>query len=134
MEYVISIGSNWHRDVNMQLARVRLSDFFPDIRFSREEETKPLSMKRTDLFSNQVACFVSARPLEEVVRLFKQIEADADRKPEDKSSEVVKLDIDVLRCGGRICKSKDWERDYVRRGLDELHLEGGPFFEQEIRK
>ena len=59
MVYTISIGSNEQRKKNLSLARKRLKELFPGIRFSTEEETKPLYFRRSSLFSNQVARFIS---------------------------------------------------------------------------
>ena len=50
----------------MELARRRLTELFSGIRFSEEEETVPLFFHRPNLFSNQVACFASDNPAEEV--------------------------------------------------------------------
>ena len=43
MVYTICIGSNERRKDNLALARKRLSELFPDIRFSAETDTQPLS-------------------------------------------------------------------------------------------
>ena len=67
MDYTISIGSNEQRRENMELARRRLTELFSGIRFSEEEETVPLFFHRPNLFSNQVACFASDNPVEEVL-------------------------------------------------------------------
>ncbi len=120
MEYLISIGSNEHRCENMHLARKRLSVLFPDIRFSCEEETQPLHFHRTDKFYNQVACFHSALSREEVNAHLKGIEREAGRCPDDKLSEIVRLDIDLLAGDEVIYKPDDMQRDYVRRGLHEI--------------
>ena len=120
MEYLISIGSNERRDVNMPLARRRLSELFADIRFSAEEETAPLYLRRPCRFSNQVAAFHSSLRADEVRACLKAIEREAGRTPEDKAREVVRLDIDLLMCDGRVLKPDDMERLYVQRGLEEL--------------
>lgn len=104
----------------MALARRRLNGFFPGIRFSEEVETEPLFFQRRDKFSNQVARFTSARPVEEVKALLKSIEREAGRLPGDKAQEIVKLDIDLLLCDGRIFKSQDLERPYVAAGIAAL--------------
>ena len=77
MDYTISIGSNEQRRENMELARRRLTELFPGIRFSEEEETAPLFFHRPNLFSNQVACFASDNPAEEVTACLKAIEREA---------------------------------------------------------
>ena len=120
MEYLISIGSNEGRERNMLLARRRLSELFADIRFSAEEETDPLYLHRSCRFSNQVARFHSDLRADEVCARLKEIEREAGRLPEDKPREIVRLDIDLLTCGGQVLKPADMERAYVRRGLKEL--------------
>ena len=120
MDYTISIGSNEQRRENMELARRRLTELFPGIRFSEEEETVPLFFHRPNLFSNQVACFASDNPAEEVIVCLKAIEREAGRKPEEKEQEIVRLDIDLLSCDGTVYKPKDLKRDYILRGLKQL--------------
>lgn len=120
MNYTVSIGSNEQRRENMELARRRLTGLFPGIRFSEEEETKPLFFHRQDMFSNQVARFVSDNPAEEIIACLKGIEREAGRMPGDKEQEIVRLDIDLLSCDGTVYKPKDLKRDYIRRGLRQL--------------
>lgn len=120
MHYTIGIGSNWQRTEHMSLARCRLNEYFPGIRFSDEVETEPLFFRRPDKFSNQVACFTSSRTAEEVKSMLKSIEREAGRMPEDKAQEIVKLDIDLLLCDDRILKPKDLERPFVRKGIEAL--------------
>ena len=56
---IICIGSNYNRKENLLLARKRLADLFPSIRFTTERETQPLFFRSPALFSNQVALFFS---------------------------------------------------------------------------
>ena len=90
----------------MELARRRLTELFSGIRFSEEEETAPLFFHRPNLFSNQVACFASDNPVEEVTACLKAIEREAGRKPEEKEQEIVRLDIDLLSCDGTVILSQ----------------------------
>lgn len=85
MIYTISIGSNKHRKDNLALARRRLSELFPDICFSVEEETEPLFLHHSYLFSNQVARFVSDCQAKEIISLLKAIEREAGRTAEEKN-------------------------------------------------
>lgn len=120
MVYTISIGSNERRTENMALARQRLTELFSDIRFSEEEETKPLFFHRSNLFSNQVARFVSDEAVTDVVARLKAIEREAGRLPEEKRQEIVRLDIDLLSGGDTVYKPEDLKRDYIVRGLKQL--------------
>ena len=83
MVYTICIGSNEHRKDNLALARKRLSELFPDIRFSAEADTKPLFFRRQALFTNQVARFISDYDADEVILRLKNIEREAGRTSED---------------------------------------------------
>lgn len=120
MVYTISIGSNEHRKDNLALARNRLSELFPDIRFSAETDTKPLFVHRPALFSNQVARFASDCDAKEIVSRLKAIEKEAGRTPEEKRQEIVRLDIDLLSCDAAVYKAEDMEREYIRQAISEL--------------
>ena len=59
-------------------------DLFPTIRFTSEQETRPLFFRSPALFSNQVAMFFSDAEEERVRKELKAIEQSAGRRPEDK--------------------------------------------------
>ena len=99
MDYTISIGSNEQRRENMELARRRLTELFGNTFLGRGGDgTFVLSPSESVL--NQVACFASDNPVEEVTACLKAIEREAGRKPEEKEQEIVRLDIDLLSCDG----------------------------------
>ena len=120
MVYTISIGSNECQEDNLELARRRLSELFPGIRFSKERKTQPLFFQRPELFSNQVARFASDWEKRDVTLRLKAIEREAGRTPEEKKQEIVRLDIDLLSCDSVIYKPEDLKRDYIIRGMEEL--------------
>ena len=121
MVYTICIGSNVNRKENLALARKRLSELFPNIRFSAEADTEPLFFRRQALFANQVARFTSDSDADEIILHLKDIEREAGRTPEEKKQEIVRLDIDLLSCDSRVYKPEDLKRDYIIRGLKELN-------------
>ena len=117
---LICIGSNYHRKENLLLARRRLTALFPSIRFTGEQETRPLFFRNPALFSNQVARFYTDADAERVVEELKTIEKEAGREKEDKKREKVCLDIDLLVFDNRVLKPEDLKRDYILKGLEEL--------------
>ena len=117
---IICIGSNYNRKENLLLARRRLVDLFPTIRFTSEQETRPLFFRSPALFSNQVAMFFSEAEEERVRKELKAIEQSAGRRPEDKKEEKVSLDIDLLSFDDRVLKPEDLKREYVVKGLEEI--------------
>ena len=117
---IICIGSNYNRKENLLLARKRLADLFPSMRFTTERETQPLFFRSPALFSNQVALFFSEAEEEKVKKELKAIEKCAGRRPEDKKEEKVCLDIDLLSFDDRVLKPEDLKREYIVKGLEEL--------------
>lgn len=102
------------------LARRKLAELFPSIRFAPEQDTQPLYFKNPALFSNQVAHFLSEAEEASVTQELKTIENMAGRRPEDKQEEKVCLDIDLLTFDDRILKPRDLQREYIRQGIEEL--------------
>lgn len=117
---IICIGSNYKRKENLVLARRKLIDLFPTIRFASEQETQPLFFRSPALFSNQLALFFSEIEEEKIKKALKAIEKSAGRHPEDKEKEKICLDIDLLSFDDRILKPEDLKREYVMKGLEEL--------------
>ena len=117
---LICIGSNYNRKENLLLARRRLTALFPSIRFTGEQETRPLFFRNPALFSNQVARFYTDADAERVVKELKTIEKEAGREKEDKKREKACLDIDLLVFDNRVLKPEDLKRDYILKGLEEL--------------
>ena len=117
---LICIGSNYNRKENLLLARRKLTALFPSIRFTGEQETRPLFFRNPALFSNQVARFYTDADAERVVKELKTIEKEAGREKEDKKREKVCLDIDLLVFDNRVLKPEDLKRVYILKGLEEL--------------
>lgn len=117
---LVCLGSNNEKEVNMSLARKRLIELFPSIRFSVELQTKPLGLYNPTPFSNQLAQFTTQEDLSTVIHFLKGIEQEAGRKPEDKAEEKIKLDIDLLMYDDAVLKPDDMKRAYVIDGLRQL--------------
>lgn len=117
---IICIGSNYNRAENLSFARKKLTDLFPSIRFTSEQETQPLLFRSPALFSNQVAQFFSEAEEEPIRKILKAIEQTAGRRPKDKKEEKVCLDIDLLTFDDRVLKPEEMKREYIMKGLEEL--------------
>lgn len=125
MVYTVCIGSNERRRQNLEFARKRLLNLFPGIRFSQEVDTRPYRLSRSVLFANQIACFESEMHLPEVIACLKNIEREAGSTPQERAEEIIRLDVDLLSCDGKVYKRDDWERGYVKDGLKELNINVG---------
>lgn len=118
---LICIGSNFENQENLAFARQELANYFPDIVYSEEKITSPLFLqKNTNPFSNQLARFSSDYSIEEIERICKSIERKAGRTGEEKKSEIIRLDIDLLKFDGIILKPEDMKREYIRNLLKNM--------------
>lgn len=120
MTYIISLGSNEQRHENLDEARRRLKDIFPDVCFSTEQDTEPIMICRSVPFANQVARFHSDMPCQQVLAYLKAIECKVGRMPDEVCRGIVRMDIDLLMCDDVVYKPMDMERGYVQIGLQEL--------------
>ena len=118
---LLCLGSNYQRHTAMEAARKALSQHFPEIRFSKEMETEAIGDKFLSTFSNQLAVLNTALSSGEVRTILKQIEKENGRLPEDKEQGIVKLDIDLLIADDRILKPDDLKKEFVQRGIQEIH-------------
>lgn len=119
---ILCLGSNYEPAASLAFARLRLQALCPGIRFATEVRTAPIGMRlRFEPFHNQVALFTADAIDADAFRLrLKQIERQAGRAADDKAREIVRLDIDLLAIDDHIIKPADWQRAYVRQGVEEL--------------
>lgn len=117
---ILAIGSNDQPEQHISLAVERLRRLFPAIRFAACRETKPLYIANPANFLNQVGVFESDEPIASLKQLFKEIEREAGRLPEER--EHIPLDIDLLCYGQQLLKPEELKRDYVIASLQELRI------------
>jgi len=122
MKYIVLIGSNDEGEKHLNLARQKLGEIFNDIQYSCLMITEPVGMNNPAKFHNQLAVFQSELQPSVIKGILKQLEVEAGRMPEDKQSEIIKLDMDLLASDKEIYKSQDWERDFVRMGLADMNI------------
>lgn len=116
----IELGSNESSDRTIREAQDILRECFPDIVFSRMQTTEPQNFKSPRPFLNRTGRFTTFKSEEEIRRMLKETERRMGRKPEDKAQGRVRIDIDLLVYDGKVLKTEDLQRDYVRAGLEEL--------------
>lgn len=117
---LICLGSNTNREQNILFAQKELKRYFETITFSKEQDTAPLFYTNRARFTNQVASISTPLSIEEITTIFKRIEAYVGRLPQDKTNEIVKLDIDLLTYDELVLKEKDLKREYIIVGINEL--------------
>lgn len=117
---ILSLGSNVSPEFHIAFARRRLEELFPGIHYSEAVYTQPVDCPASGLFLNCVAKATTSYTLENVHAMLKDLEEEAGRTSDGKSSGVVPLDIDILEWNGIILKPADMQRSYVMEGLHSL--------------
>ena len=118
---ILCLGSNLDAATRLSAARNALLSHFPNICFSQEIVTEAIGSGFLSPFHNQVARLTTPLDAESVRTILKGIEKAQGRLPEDKANGIVKLDIDLLVYNNCVLKQKDMEREFVKKGLEEIY-------------
>lgn len=119
-KYQIIIGSNTEQEKHIAQVHLALQAVFGDIVYGSLMLTEPVGMTNPAVFYNQVAQITTSLSPQELNCLFKQMEVEIGRTPDDKKNGIVKIDIDLLASETQVYKPAEMERPYVRQGLAEL--------------
>lgn len=114
---ILCMGSNFERKIHLNAARKALKEQFPRICFGKEIETEAIGKIYLSPFSNQIAKFETTLTPDEIRSIFKNIERQNGRLPEEKALGIVKLDIDLLAFNNLVLKPEDLHREYVQKEL-----------------
>ncbi len=116
----LCLGCNHETATGLSQARSLLTELFPDIRFGTEQRTAPIDFPNSSPFVNQVACFHTTRPIEDILPDLKNIEHKCGRREREKKEGIVRMDIDLLQYDSTVLKPQDMEYTHVKNGMKEL--------------
>lgn len=117
---IMALGSNCRREENMKKAENMICRLFnSDVNFTETILTKPIGIE-SDLFLNRLAVAHTDLDFDTVERALKAIESECGRKKEDKSKNIVKMDIDILQYDSNIFHAEDRQRGYIKKLLTEI--------------
>ena len=121
---ILSLGSNYNEQENMEYAVEQLKRLFLSIRFSESYYTDPVgSSYSVGKYLNQVAIAYTGYSVDEIKPMLKEIEAAAGRSPQLKAEGKIPLDVDLVKWSDQVLKPADLQQDYVLRGLSDLQEE-----------
>lgn len=120
---LLSLGSNLSYERATAIIheiRSLLPVFFEEIRFSSVYRTPNESENGREPYTNCVAVGKTELSLEELEAKFKSMEVRFGRTPVTRSLGIVPIDIDVVRYGPEIVRSRNLEMNYMKIGMAEL--------------
>lgn len=118
----LGIGSNVNKEQNIERAGKLLRARFVSIQFSSPMLTTPIDCLSDEPFLNQVALIHCDQTPEQITAILKLIEQEIGRRPEDKLRGQIPIDIDLICWNEQILKPKDWDRTYIKEGIEQLFL------------
>lgn len=117
---IIMLGSNSNPDQNLEIAKEKLSEYFELVTQSARIITKPYGKNYKYDFHNESVKLLSVDTAEETKILFKQIEKEIGRNPENKLQGIMPIDIDLIFWNETLV-NEDYNRfDFVKTCVDEI--------------
>lgn len=115
----MSLGSNCDQKESMSAAKEKLRSMFgDDITFSECVWTEPIGIE-SDKFLNCLAFTHTSHKLEYVSKAVKNIERGCGNRKRARTSNIVKMDIDILKYANQILHESDWSRKYITELMKE---------------
>jgi len=116
---IISIGSNCDQVNKVSAAKKQLIRLFgADVTFTKAVWTTPVDIK-SDRFLNSLCFTITDMSLENVKKTLKNLEFQLGSTQEERSQNIVKIDLDILQYADTLMHEADWQRCYVKKLIKE---------------
>ncbi len=119
-EVVIALGSNIEPEENLELAVVALKSKFKVSKMSRWIRTKPFGILDQPDFFNGVLIMVTELGIESLKQELKSIEDLMGRDRSKPKFGPRIIDLDILIWNGKIIDKDYYDRDFLRKGVEEI--------------
>lgn len=117
---VVSIGSNIDPEANVEKALTRMAHEFTIVKKSEFVYTEPLLYHGQPKFLNGSVLIEAPQGQEEAVTILKRIEKELGRIRTANKNGPRTIDLDVVVVNGEIVDNDVYERDFLRRAVEEL--------------
>ena len=117
---VVALGSNIDREANIGKACASLEQAFVVKAVSSFVVTKPLGFADQGDFLNGVALLETDLSQETLRSRLKELEAELGRRSQDNKWGPRAIDFDILIWNGNIVNKDYYERDFLRKAVQEI--------------
>ncbi|WP_300727983.1 2-amino-4-hydroxy-6-hydroxymethyldihydropteridine diphosphokinase [uncultured Bacteroides sp.] len=117
---IICLGSNHESEAHLRQAKKILDERFEHIQWGKTVETTAEGECAKGIYLNRAAAISSELPLEDINKIFKEIELHLGRTAKSKSEGIIPIDIDILIFDHRILKPADMDKNYVKQALESI--------------
>lgn len=120
--YIVGIGSNFNKELNVKLAQSILAERFPDIVFSEVLQTEGVGVKEPCVYHNGVALINDETDADELKSYLKATEKRLGRT---RGTAVVAIDLDIISVDGAIVH-KDFDKyPFLKPLMAQVQERGG---------
>lgn len=118
-EVLISLGSNYNAEANMEKAQTNMRKNFTEVKFSRILSTEPIGMSGPN-FLNCLCRLHTSFSQESMLKLSKQLEKELGDSKQLRQQGQVVIDIDILSYDNIRLHVSDWQRPYINVLLSDI--------------
>lgn len=116
---ILCLGSNIHQQENMRHAQQLLRTEYASIAFTPSIWTEPVGVMSPP-YLNCLATMTIEDSLSSLHDKTKAIERLMHSSREERKGNIVRIDIDILSFDRKHYHEDDWNRDYVKRLIEDL--------------
>ena len=117
---VIGLGSNITAEENIRKAKEAIGGKFKIIKSSSFVETEPVGFKEQDRFINGALLIETESEAPELKSWLKKLELKLGRVKSKIKYGPRTIDLDILVWNGEIVEEEVYEREFLRRSINEL--------------
>lgn len=117
-QVIISLASNENQQSHMQSARELLNVLLADAVYTPELWTEPVNTHRKEPYLNQLCRATTQLGANLLGEVLKDMERRLGRTHNDEG--IVTIDLDILQYDDQKMHLRDWDRDYVKKLIDQL--------------
>ena len=121
---VIALGSNTKQQINISKAQAMLENTFEDMEFGTAMWTDPIGIA-SDKFLNVIGIGYTNVNKERTLMALKNIEHKCGRRVAESRKGIIIIDIDLLLFDSERFHEDDWNRDYMKKLLQQLGVTTG---------
>ncbi len=117
---VIGLGSNIDPEENIRRAKNAIAGEFNLIKSSSFVETEPVGYKDQDRFLNGALLIETELNAQGLESWLKMLESELGRVKTDNKHGPRSIDLDILVWNGEVVDGEVYEREFLRRSIEEL--------------
>ncbi|MBC6424596.1 MAG: 2-amino-4-hydroxy-6-hydroxymethyldihydropteridine diphosphokinase [Hormoscilla sp. SP5CHS1] len=119
-EVIISVGSNIEPEINIEIAREKISEKYKLVKQSQFYRTRPIGFTEQPYFLNRAYLIQTEDSYPTLREKLKQIEIDMGRVKTENKNGPRCIDLDIVVWNREIVDQDFYQRDFIQKTVLEL--------------